>query len=297
MKMHNLRTNSLLALATVVMFSIGFGAANATQPCGDFGECKVLVEINSTDGDIGLHFLGDGDDLIVMKIKDPKGRVIFKENARGALRKQFLTETFVESAEPLCWEDPEEEDLDDIVTLEEFIDRWTPGVYKFIGFGKKWERSVGRSELTFELPAAPQKLTYEEEEEDGDVEGEISWEAGDDLGNCADRDSIESLLSEGILPMDPADVEVAVWEVVFEPEFEDDDPNAALSLKHVVRIAAKDDDGEDVELEVEISSDYLETLPDDTLVKIEVGAIGFDDNATFTEVGDICVNEDEGCED
>ena len=34
-----------------------------------------------------------------------------------------------------------------------------------------------------------------------------------------------------------------------------------------------------------------------TPVKIEVGAIGFDDNATFSEEGDICVNETEenGC--
>ncbi len=43
--------------------------------------------------------------------------------------------------------------------------------------------------------------------------------------------------------------------------------------------------------------DYLETLPDDTLVKIEVGAIGEGDNATFTEIFDICINVDEGCED
>ena len=27
------------------------------------------------------------------------------------------------------------------------------------------------------------------------------------------------------------------------------------------------------------------------------GAIGFGDNATFSEEGDICVNEDEGCEE
>jgi len=29
--------------------------AVATEPCEDFGECKVLIEINSTDGDIGFH--------------------------------------------------------------------------------------------------------------------------------------------------------------------------------------------------------------------------------------------------
>jgi hypothetical protein len=31
-------------------------------------------------------------------------------------------------------------------------------------------------------------------------------------------------------------------------------------------------------------------------VKIEVGAIGTTDNATFTEVGGFCVNENKGCD-
>ena len=38
-------------------------------------------------------------------------------------------------------------------------------------------------------------------------------------------------------------------------------------------------------------------MPDDTLVKIEVGAIGVEDNVTFTEIIDVCVNEYEGCDD
>ena len=43
--------------------------------------------------------------------------------------------------------------------------------------------------------------------------------------------------------------------------------------------------------EVTVPADYLDSLPDNTLVKIEVGAIGAEDNATFTEIFDICVNE------
>ncbi len=49
--------------------------------------------------------------------------------------------------------------------------------------------------------------------------------------------------------------------------------------------------------EVTVPADYLGSLPDDTPVKIEVGAIGVDDNATFTEEDGFCVNEVEGCED
>jgi hypothetical protein len=47
---------------------------------------------------------------------------------------------------------------------------------------------------------------------------------------------------------------------------------------------------------VTVSSEYLASLPADTPVKIEVGAIGNDDNATFTEEDGFCVNFDEGCD-
>jgi hypothetical protein len=46
---------------------------------------------------------------------------------------------------------------------------------------------------------------------------------------------------------------------------------------------------------VTVPADYLGSLPANTPVKIEVGAIGANDNATFTEVGGFCVNG--GCAD
>jgi len=287
MKPQKCVSKCLLALGTAVLFGFSFGAANATEPCEDFGECKVLIEINSTDGDIGFHFLMDGDDLIRAAMFNPNHRQIFKYVTRRELRHQFLTETFAESAEPLCFDpllddDPENDD-EDFVTLEEFLDRWSEGTYHFFGIGEGWEFSWGHTELTFELPAAPTALAYEEEEDDGDIEGEISWEPGDDLGECSE--GLDELVADGVLPA-PASVPVAAWEVVFEPDVEDGD--IVGSFKYVVRIP-----GDAEELEVEVPDDYLKTLPDDTKVKIEVGAIGFGDNATFTEIFDICVNETE----
>ena len=44
-------------------------------------------------------------------------------------------------------------------------------------------------------------------------------------------------------------------------------------------------------------AEYLASLPNNTPVKIEVGAIGVTDNATFTEADGFCVNEvGGGCE-
>jgi hypothetical protein len=277
--------STIVRIAVVTAFIVGStgSVATATEPCFDFGECKVLIEINASDGDIGFHFLMDGDDLIGATIRDPEGQVIFRDRAFGPLQEQFLTETFAESAEPLCWEDPEadEEDLEDVVSLEDFLDIWSSGFYLFSGKGEDGERSHGQTELTYALPAAPADLAF-----DGSV---ISWSAGDDLGNCASFGDLAAMVPD-VLPIHPVDVEVAAWEIVLEPDVEDGDPTGAL--KFTIRVA-----GDIGVKEVTVPADYLASLPDDTPVKLEVGAIGHDDNATFWEIDGICVNEDEGCEE
>ena len=281
--MNRFRTIALFGVAGAFAVFAN-GAANATEPCGDFGECKVLVEINSSDGDIGFHFLVDGDNLISTSLFNPKHRKIFTYRVRRELRKQYLTETFAESAEPLCFDpmtddDPENDD-EDFVTLEDFLDRWNAGTYRFFGISDGWEFSFGQTELTFDLPAAPINLQWIAEDEGGDIEYEIAWEAGNDLGECSD--------GIDLLPTPPANVPVKSWEVVLVPDV--DGPLGALT--YVVRLP-----GDTEELEVEVPDDYLESLPPNTPGKMEVGAIGMDDNATFTEAGDICLNEmGEGCD-
>ena len=273
----------LLGLATALLFSAGLTTANATEPCppsDDFGECKVLIEINSTDGDIGFHFLVDGDNLIHTVLFNEKHKKIFSYIARRELREQFVTETFVESAEPVCREWLKEDEDDDVVTLEEFLDRWSAGDYHFFGIGEDWEFSHGVTILTKEIPAAPVDVALT-----GSV---ISWAAGDDLGECATNAELDDLVAEGDLPVHPEDVVLDAWEVVFEPDVDDGDPTGAL--KFTVRVPL-------AQTSVTVPADYLASLPADTLAKIEVGAIGGGDNATFTEIFDICVNEDEGCEE
>ena len=263
----------------------GWSAAQATEPCADFGECKVLVEINATDGDIGFHWLGDADDLRAMRIDDPNGAKVFENRGFGPLREQKLTETFGESAEPLCWPDPEAdpEDLEDIVTLRDFREIWDPGTYEFTGKGDGGEKLFGETQLTYDLPAAPQMVDF-----DGSM---ISWMPGNDLGNCAPlsggvgQETVAEVLD---IISDPATVVVNAYEVVLEPDVEDGDPTGNLVFS--VRVPGD-------ATSVTVPADYLASRPDDTPVKVEVGAIGGQDNATFTEVDGFCVNEDEGCED
>ncbi len=281
MNPQNRLSKRLSALAAAVLFSAGLTTANATEPCDDFGECKTLIEINATDGDIGFHFLMDGDDLRYGALYNPKHRKIFSYLVRRELKEQTLTETFAESAEPLCREWLKEEEDDDVVTLEEFLDRWSEGTYHFLGISEGWEFSHGETELTKAIPAAPVDLAF-----DGSV---ISWGAGDDLGNCASSAELDALVGNGDLPVHPEDVVVDAWEVVFEPDVEDGEPEGALVFS--VRVP-----GDISPMEVTVPADYLASLPADTEVKIEVGAIGGEDNATFTEEDGFCVTED-GCEE
>ena len=281
MKDKHIMLNSLWGAVGAILFMAVTTPAMATEPCGDFGECKALVEINSTDGDIGFHFLMDGDDLVSAMIHDPDGILIFEDIASGPLAEQYLTETFAESAEPLCYDplddDDPENDEDDFVTLMEFLERWTPGVYMYTGFHDDGEMSEGATELKFELPAAPAEVVYDD--------GVISWSPGDDLGECATNAELAAMVP-GMLPVHPEDVEVDAWEVVFEPDVEDGD--ILGSMKFIVRVP-----GDISPLAVTVPEDYLASLPENILVKIEVGALGAEDNATFTEIFDVCVNEDE----
>jgi hypothetical protein len=273
----------LIISISILFLSTETAVVNATEPCGDFGECKALIEINASDGDIGFHFLMDGDDINAAMLRDPNGAKVFQDQAKGPLLEQKLTELFAESAEPLCWADPEADPDEEIVTLEEFLERWAPGSYRFTAKGDQGERLAGETELTYSLPAAPADVNF-----DGSFI--ISWSDGDDLGNCASENVLEILVEDGILPVHPKDVYVAAWEVVLEPDVEDGEPVSAL--KYTIRLPGDIDPKE-----VTVPADYLASLPKDTPVKVEVGAIGEDDNATFTEEDGFCVNEDEGCED
>ncbi len=283
MKHKNFMSNTLFGATGAMVVLAITTVATATEPCDDFGECKVLIEINTTDGDIGFHFLGDADDLISMRIDDPNGAKVFENHAFGPLGEQKLTETFGESAEPLCWPAPgEEEDWEDIVTLRDFHGIWEAGTYEFTGKGEGGEKLSGETELTYNLPAAPKSVAF--------AGTTITWTAGDDLGHCApladEGFGIETVANVLDIINDPAAVPVAAYEVVMEPDVNDGDPIG--DEKFTVRVSG-------TTFMVDVPALYLLSLPPNTEVKIEVGAIGFDDNATFTEVDGFCVNDAGSC--
>lgn len=287
-QIHNLNVRDYLeksargAVGVLLTFGGIATDAQATAPCNDFGECKVLIEINSTDGDIGFHWLIDGDNLNSVKMYDPNRRLVYKNHAFGPLGDQKQAETFGESAEPVCREALKEDEDDVVVTLEDFAQRWASGPYRMKGFADGGEILFGETLLTYYLPAAPENLTY--------AGGTISWTPGSTLGECATEAELNQLVADGVLPIHPMLVPLAAWEVVLELE-------DGSNLKFSARLPPG-------QTSVTMPPEFLASIPVNTPAKVEAGAIGGDlsngddDNATFTELGGLCLNEaGDGCPD
>ena len=111
-----------------------------------------------------------------------------------------------------------------------------------------------------------------ERERGGDIEVELEWEPGDDLGRC----EFEGLVRAGVIPH-PADVEVVRWEVVVEPD-EDQVPEEIAMGVYSTQLPGH-------VREVEISEEFIEAYTDVgvTTFKFEVGAKEAGGNQTFFE--------------
>lgn len=180
----------------------------------------------------------------------------------------------------MCRESLKEEEDDVVVTVEDFEERWASGPYGITGSADGGEKLSGETRLTCFLPAAPEGLTF--------INGTISWTPGSTLGECATAAELTQLVADGILPIHPLNVPLTDWEVVLELE-------DGSNRKFTVRLPV-------FQTSVTLPAEFLGSIPYNTPAKAEVGATGGDlangddDNATFTELGGLCLNEmDDGC--
>jgi hypothetical protein len=255
--------------------------ARAITPCGDFEECKVLVEMNTSDGDIGFQWLVDGEDLVSVRIDDPNGKPVFANKAMNELHQQYLSETTGESAEPKCrkWlAEPGE----DVVTLRQFLNRWPRGTYSITGMTDDGQVRSGKTALTAYFPAAPRNLTFSG--------GVVTWQPGTALGVCATEAELWQMVSDNLLPVHPMNVPVREWEITLAL-------NDGSGREFSLRLPAR---GPMAQMSVTISPEFMNAVGPDTPAAIEVGAIGGrlssgDQNASFTELTDLCLHKQNGC--
>jgi len=110
-----------------------------------FEVAKIFFEFNSTDSDLGVHVLLDGEDWKTLQISDPNGRVIFDLATKGGFKNIGLTELAFEGAEPLLTATP----------LAERLEQFPEGEYRFSGKTVDNEKIVGFATLTHAVPAGP----------------------------------------------------------------------------------------------------------------------------------------------
>ena len=274
-QIRDMQKDLLRTAGVALIFGGGATIATADEPCGDLEECKAFIEINASDGDIGFHVLLDAEGWEQARIIDPDGHQVFHELAHGAVKDQTLTENFFESAEHLCEvglvEDGED---DEVLTLPEFLERFPAGFYEFrnkLGGGGEL---AGATLFTHIIPAATAEVDF-----DGSA---ISWEYGDDLGEC-------TTFPEGFMLAD--EVDIVGYEVVLEPE----DESAFAGFNFTVQVPS---DVVGTSYSITVPAEYLAALAADTPLKVEVGAIerrpnGSFGNTTFTEEDGFCNNADQ----
>ena len=117
-----------------------------------FDEAFLYLELNDTDGDLGIHGKIDGGPWKKVKIEDPNERTILKVRANGRLRRQGMTELFFESAEP-CF--PTDAECEDPLDPDDFFARFPEGEYEIEGKSLDGEELENEVWLSHIIPAAP----------------------------------------------------------------------------------------------------------------------------------------------
>jgi hypothetical protein len=119
-----------------------------TASAAELEEAQLYLELNDTDGDLGIHALVDGGPYTRLEIEDPRGRTILQITAQGRLARQGLTELFFESAEP---------DFDELPP-QQFFQRFPEGIYEIDAEQGKQEFEA-EAELSHVLAAPPSGIT------------------------------------------------------------------------------------------------------------------------------------------
>ncbi|MCZ6585330.1 MAG: hypothetical protein O6930_04870 [Gammaproteobacteria bacterium] len=142
MKHHKMMASLILALGYYV------GCAHAHTEIIEFSDSRIIIEINATDGDSGIQMFVDGEGWDRLIVFDPKWKRVLRVRGSGGVGDTGLTEFFFESAEPGFDELP----------LEEFLERFPEGKYRFFGASVEGNWLFGTGELTHNFPAGPELL-------------------------------------------------------------------------------------------------------------------------------------------
>jgi hypothetical protein len=154
------RMGLLAFLLMVVVLSLTAVTPESRADADDDGNeipfevAKIFLELNHTDGDLGIHALVDGKAWKKLEIEGPDESEILTVWARGRLGRHGLTELFFESDEPSFDELPP----------ARFLRRFPAGKYEFEGVTIDGKELESTADLTHVLPAPPEDIMISEQE-------------------------------------------------------------------------------------------------------------------------------------
>jgi hypothetical protein len=109
---------------------------------------ELFLELNDTDGDLGLHAEIDGEPWTHLEIEGPRDIELLTIVSRGALRGQGLTQPAYESAEPPF----------DELAPDHFFRRFPEGRYEVEGRAQGGGEMQSRAVLSHVLAAPPDNI-------------------------------------------------------------------------------------------------------------------------------------------
>lgn len=147
-----MRRFSVLLGAGVALLLGSTSPEASAQALGRFSKAEIFFEENATAGDLGVHFLVDGDPWHRIMIFRPDGESFVEVEVRGSSRVTGLTEIFSESAEPSFQN----------LSRAQFLARFPAGPYNLLGLTVDGRWLVGVATLTHSIPAAPKVVAPKE---------------------------------------------------------------------------------------------------------------------------------------
>lgn len=111
----------------------------------EFEEADLFLELNNTDGDLGLQGFVEGDAWKSLRIEGPGGNELMNIWLRNSLRRQGLSEFFFESDEPGF----------DELSPAAFLARFPPGTYEIEGITLEGEEIESEVSLSHVLAGPP----------------------------------------------------------------------------------------------------------------------------------------------
>ena len=137
-----------LPVALLLFGAAVLRSAQQVESVPAFTQAEIFLELNDTDGDLGIHGSIDGGPWTDLKIEGPRELPLLEIVSRGRLRAQGMTQLAFESAEPSF----------DELEPRAFLRRFPEGRYEIDGRSQDGRELEAIAVLSHVLAAPPQIL-------------------------------------------------------------------------------------------------------------------------------------------